>query len=153
MAGDIRHCEVPEVDLTGAPGRTVGARPGADRGGCGRGRRERKAEDRYSAGTWVGPHGRVRALARGDVRIEPLDHWTDRGGARYPSRWRLLAPALGLDLGVHPVLADQELVTSPRYWEGAVDVTGTRSGRPIAGRGYVELVGYAGTSPGAAGFR
>jgi hypothetical protein len=42
------------------------------------------------------------------------------------------------------VLADQELLTTPDYWEGAVDVSGTRAGQNIAGRGYVELVGYAG---------
>jgi predicted secreted hydrolase len=111
------------------------------------------AEDAYSAGTWVDAQGKVRPLARSDVQIEVLGHWTDRSGARYPSRWRLLAPALGLDLTVHPVLADQELMTSPRYWEGAVDVAGTRAGRPIAGRGYVELVGYAGTRAGPAGIR
>lgn len=111
------------------------------------------AQDPYSAGTWVDAHGKVRPLTRGDVQIEVLSHWTDRSGARYPSRWRLLAPALGLDITVHPVLADQELMTSPRYWEGAVDVAGTRGGRPIAGRGYVELVGYAGTKAGSAGIR
>jgi predicted secreted hydrolase len=110
-------------------------------------------EDPYSAGTWVDAGGRVRPLARDDVRIEVLDHWTDRSGARYPSRWRLLVPALGLDLTVRPVLADQELVTSPRYWEGAVDVAATRAGRALQGRGYVELVGYAGTSVGPGGIR
>ena len=100
-------------------------------------------EDPYSGGTWVGSDGRSRTLSRDDVRIQVLDHWTDPGGARYPSRWRLVAPALGLDVTVRPVLADQELVTSPRYWEGAVDLSGTRGGRPVSGRGYVELVGYA----------
>jgi predicted secreted hydrolase len=64
-----------------------------------------------------------------------------------------VVPATGLDIIVHPVLADQELVTSPRYWEGAVDVSGTRVGLPVAGRGYVELVGYAGTTAGSAGVR
>ena len=44
---------------------------------------------------------------------------------------------------MHPVLADQELRTTPSYWEGAVDVSGARAGRRVAGRGYVELVGYA----------
>ncbi len=111
------------------------------------------AADRYSAGTWVDARGRARPLARGDVRVEVLGHWTDHDSVRYPSRWRLLAPALGLDLEVHPVLADQELTTRPRYWEGAVDVDGTRAGRPAAGRGYVELVGYAGTTPGPVGIR
>jgi predicted secreted hydrolase len=111
------------------------------------------AEDPYSAGTWVDSAGRTRPLSRRDVHIEVLQYWTDADGARYPSRWRLALPAVGLDLTIHPVLADQELVTSPRYWEGAVDVSGTHAGRPIAGRGYVELVGYAGTTAGSAGTR
>ena len=111
------------------------------------------AEDPDSAGTWVDSGGHARPLARGDVHIEVLSHWTDAGGARYPARWRLVVPASGLDITVHPALADQELVTSPRYWEGAVDVSGTRGGRPVAGRGYVELVGYAGTTAGSAGIR
>jgi len=105
-------------------------------------------QDPYSAGTWLEADGRARPLSRGDVHIKVLEHWTDSSGARYPSRWRLVAPALGLDVTVHPVLADQELVTSPRYWEGAVDVSGTHSGRPVNGRGYVELVGYAGKISG-----
>ena len=42
-----------------------------------------------------------------------------------------------------PALADQELFTTVRYWEGAVDVEGTRGAATIAGRGYVELTGYA----------
>jgi predicted secreted hydrolase len=44
---------------------------------------------------------------------------------------------------VRPILANQELAVSFRYWEGAVDVTGTRRGQPIAGRGYLEMTGYA----------
>lgn len=111
------------------------------------------AQDPFSAGTWVDAAGHSRPLSRDEVRIEVLAHWTDSGGTRYPSRWQLVLPALGLDITVSPVLADQELVTSPRYWEGAVDVSGVRSGRPIGGRGYVELVGYAGTTPGPGGIR
>jgi predicted secreted hydrolase len=110
-------------------------------------------EDPYSAGTWVDAIGGTHPLLRGDVRIQVLGYWTDADGARYPSQWRLVMPATGLDITVHPVLADQELVTSPRYWEGAVDVSGTRAGRPVDGRGYVELVGYAGTAGGSAGVR
>jgi predicted secreted hydrolase len=108
------------------------------------------AEDPYSAGTWVDAAGHSRPLSRGDVRIRVLGYWTDADGARYPARWRLVMPALGLDVIVRPVLASQELVTSPRYWEGAVDVSGTRLGKAIAGRGYVELVGYAKAKDGTA---
>ncbi|MGH8300351.1 MAG: lipocalin-like domain-containing protein [Steroidobacteraceae bacterium] len=110
-------------------------------------------EDPYSAGTWVDSAGHARPLSRGDLRIQVLGHWTDAAGARYPSRWRLVLPAAGLDVAVRPVLADQELMTSPRYWEGAVDVSGTRSGHAIGGRGYVELVGYAGATSGPVGIR
>ena len=110
-------------------------------------------EDPYSAGTWVGSDGRARPLSRDDVHIQVLEDWTDPSGARYPSRWRLVAPSLGLDVTVRPVLADQELLTSPAYWEGAVDVSGTRGRRPITGRGYVELVGYAAGTPGPVGIR
>jgi hypothetical protein len=50
---------------------------------------------------------------------------------------------LGLDATVTPRLADQELPVSVLYWEGSVGVEGTREGKPLTGRGYVELTGYA----------
>jgi predicted secreted hydrolase len=98
--------------------------------------------DPHSAGTWVDPAGRARALSSDEVQIEITGHWTDRDGVRYPAGWRLVVPSLALNATVHPVLADQELKTQPRYWEGAVDVGGERAGQRVAGRGYVELVGY-----------
>jgi predicted secreted hydrolase len=110
-------------------------------------------QDPYSAGTWVDAQGHARPLSTAAVRVTALTHWTDATGVRYPSRWRLLVPELALDLTVSPVLADQELMTSPRYWEGAVQVTGTRGNRKVGGEGYVELVGYAGTTVGPAGIR
>jgi predicted secreted hydrolase len=99
--------------------------------------------DPYSAGTWVEPDGRARALTSTDVAIDILDHWNSPRGGRYPSRWRVRDPSLALDITVRPLLADQELQTDPRYWEGAVQIQGTRAGKQTSGRGYVELVGYA----------
>jgi predicted secreted hydrolase len=101
------------------------------------------ARDAYSAGTWVEGSAGPRALSNAQVTVDVTDHWVNAQGDRYPSAWRLRIPALSLDLRVRPVLADQELKASPRYWEGAVDVSGARAGRRVAGRGYVELVGYA----------
>lgn len=100
------------------------------------------APDPVSAGTWVGKDGHVRALSDHDVRIDVLGHWTSPNGTRYPSGWRVRAPSLGLDVTLQPVLKDQELDVLPRYWEGDVDVSGTRDGHALAGQGYVELVGY-----------
>ncbi len=101
------------------------------------------ARDPHSAGTWMAPDGRTRAISSADVRIDVLDHWTSPRGGVYPSRWRVRVSSLGLDVAVTPVLAGQELDTTPRYWEGDVAVSGTREGRAVAGQGYVELVGYA----------
>jgi predicted secreted hydrolase len=75
--------------------------------------------------------------------------WTSpRSGARYPAKWTIGMPSLGLTVSVTPVLPDQELVTERStgvtYWEGACRVEGTRKGRPIGGRAYVEMTGYAG---------
>ena len=99
--------------------------------------------DPHSAGTFIAPDGLSRALASDQVRITVEDHWSSPRGGRYPSRWQLQVPVLGLELKVQPALADQELDVTPRYWEGAVDVRGTRGGEPVSGQGYVELVGYA----------
>jgi predicted secreted hydrolase len=99
--------------------------------------------DQHSAGTWVEASGRSRPLSNEEVKIEVADYWSNAQGTRYPALWRMRVPALALEVSVRPVLADQELLTTPAYWEGAVDVSGTRAGQSIAGRGYVELVGYA----------
>ncbi len=100
------------------------------------------SRDLHSAGTWIEPAGAVRALGAEAVTIEVGGRWLSPGGVRYPSAWRVRVPELALDLTVRPLLADQELTGTPRYWEGAVQVTGVRAGRSIGGRGYVELVGY-----------
>lgn len=102
------------------------------------------SRDPHSAGTWVESSGEARTLASAAVEIDVTDHWASADGVRYPSGWRVRVPTLALDVTVRPVLADQELRTTPRYFEGAVDVSGARGGRPLRGRGYVELVGYAG---------
>jgi predicted secreted hydrolase len=98
--------------------------------------------DTNSAGTWVDSGGQVRALSADQVRIDVSDYWTSPRGGRYPSRWRVRVPVVGLDVDVRPALANQELSTRPRYWEGAVDASGALGGSNTSGRGYVELVGY-----------
>jgi predicted secreted hydrolase len=107
-------------------------------------RRKDGSADPASSGTVVGPGGKSRTLSRSDFILEDLDRWrSPRSGAAYPARWQLRIPSEGLELEARPVLADQELDVSFRYWEGAVEIEGTRGGRPIRGRGYVELTGYA----------
>jgi predicted secreted hydrolase len=109
-------------------------------------RRGDGATDPFSAGTLVLTDGSVRPLSADDVRIETLGYWkSPESGARYPSRWQMLLPSEGLELEVVPRIADQELRTSVRYYEGAVGVRGTSRGEAVEGDGYVELTGYGGT--------
>ena len=100
-------------------------------------------QDEHSAGTWTGADGTSTHIDREDVEIEVTDTWDSPEGGRYPSAWTLEFPDQGLLLEIRPVMADQELFTTVRYREGAVDVQGERHGSPIEGRGYVELTGYA----------
>ena len=100
-------------------------------------------QDAASAGTFRNANGNTTHLAADDVEITVLDTWESPEGGSYPSKWRLSAPQFGLDVTVTPVMANQELFTTVRYWEGAVDVAGEHDGANITGRGYVELAGYA----------
>ena len=96
-----------------------------------------------SEGVWVAPDGTSRRVAWREAEVDVLDRWmSPASGAVYPSGWRIRLPEEELDLAVRPLLADQELDVAFRYWEGAVAVEGTRSGRPVEGHGYVELTGY-----------
>ena len=110
------------------------------------------SQDEHSAGTWIDVDGSSVHLGRDDVQLSVTDYWDSPAGGRYPAAWNLSIPGIELQLNVTPVMADQELFTTVRYWEGAVDVRGIRSGRRVAGRGYVELTGYGNDSPGTAAF-
>ncbi len=101
-----------------------------------------------SSGTLVRPDGTWRTLALADFRLTPLATWTSRAsGGTYPVRWRVEVPSEGIDLTVEPALEDQELrtegSTGVTYWEGSVAARGVKGGRPVEGRGYLEMTGYA----------
>jgi predicted secreted hydrolase len=106
-------------------------------------RRHDGGTDALSRGSFVHRDGRVTRLEPGDVVLEPAGQWSSPRGGTYPSGWRLRIPSLDLDLSVEPVLSDQEVDLSFRYWEGAVDVAGRRGDGRVEGHGYVELTGYA----------
>jgi predicted secreted hydrolase len=106
------------------------------------------ARDPRSSGTLVLPGG-VSRLSVDDYRLTPGRRWTSpASGADYPVTWRIEVPPHGLDLEVTAAIDAQELETGQStgvtYWEGAIDVRGTRAGVPVTGSGYLEMTGYAG---------
>ncbi len=106
-------------------------------------RRVDGSRDPLSAGTWISHNGNSDHLDAGDFEIAITGFWYSPLGGRYPSGWRINVPSLDLQLDVRPVIEDQELSATVRYWEGAVDISGQRGGDKLVGRGYVELTGYA----------
>jgi predicted secreted hydrolase len=103
----------------------------------------------FSAGTFVPASGPPRAIAWSDVALSPRTTWTSpRSKAAYPAAWSVAVRSLDLDVTVTPLVADQELATEKStgvtYWEGACRVEGKKGGRPVGGRAYVEMTGYAG---------
>lgn len=76
--------------------------------------------------------------------ITHTDTWTSpHTGATYPSGWEIevSADVLGYDeplqLTLTPLMRDQEVLGTPSYWEGAVEISGDTNGY-----GYAELTGY-----------
>lgn len=111
-------------------------------------RRRDGTVDPSTSGTLVPATGEPVHLTAKDLRLEVLDTWTSpHSGVEYPARWRLVVPSRNLSVEVTPALADQELPVTVRYWEGAVRLSGIHEGRPVEGRGYVELTGYGDTPP------
>jgi predicted secreted hydrolase len=101
--------------------------------------------DTQSDGSYIDELSCLYPLEAADFQVVSTDTWASpRSGATYPMGWEVSVPEHGLELSLAPVMEDQELcmILDICYWEGAIDVSGTRDGEPISGRGYVELTGY-----------
>ena len=103
----------------------------------------------YSHGTLVDAQGTATRLASDDILLAPGRIWqSDETGAKYPVEWSIQIPRVGLSLDVRPLHDAQEIVSRsaklPTYWEGPVTYSGSRSGAPVEGVGYLEMTGYDG---------
>ncbi|MEI9972970.1 MAG: lipocalin family protein [Ignavibacteriota bacterium] len=75
--------------------------------------------------------------------MQPLEYWVSpKTGAKYPVKWRISVPSVGVSLECSAAVRAQELVseeTGVTYWEGTVTYSGSSPGV-----GYLEMTGYAG---------
>jgi predicted secreted hydrolase len=86
--------------------------------------------------------GHLTRFGPGEVGFTPLRRWTSpRNGAQYPVQMEIRVGPNRIETA--PVADDQEISARRplpvSYWEGLVAIRGT-----LAGRGYLELTGYAG---------
>ena len=103
-------------------------------------------------GTYVPADSGPLHLSGNDISLESTGTWSSSvTGAVYPMNWRLRIDSLGLDMTLVPSMEEAEFALSAFvpmvYWEGSVMAEGTKDGAPVAGRGFVELVGYAPAAP------
>jgi predicted secreted hydrolase len=94
----------------------------------------------WAGGTYRAKDGAAVALEPSQVRFEPLRQWkSPRTGTTYPVAMEVRAGER--TFRIEPLMDDQELdarsSTGTLYWEGAVKVSGSATGR-----GYLELTGY-----------
>lgn len=103
--------------------------------------------DPYSSGTYVDQQGHPSHLSLKDFTMTPAGgNWTsEQAHGTYPERWLVSIPKLQIKFEVKTPLRDQELVPTygPSYWEGTIDVTGTRGPAALGGTGYLEMTGYS----------
>ena len=103
-------------------------------------------------GTYIPANSDPVHLPGNDISLDSTGTWTSSvTGAVYPMNWKLRVDSLELDLTLTPSMEEAEFALSAFipmiYWEGSVVATGTRNGAPVAGRGFVEMVGYAPAAP------
>lgn len=100
-----------------------------------------------SHGTFISSDGSARHLNDGAISLTPTGSWTSPAtGTVYPMGWDLRIDSLELELELTPAQKQAELPHSrygpPSYWEGAISLKGKMAGTSVAGKGFVELVGY-----------
>lgn len=92
----------------------------------------------YRAGTWIAADGSSTPLSGAQIKLEPLARTELQGGPQVPTRWRVQVPERQLDIEVDALVPQAWMGTRFPYWEGPVQVQGSRTGR-----GYLEMTGYA----------
>ncbi len=105
------------------------------------------ARDQYFIATLVNADGSREALKLEDFSLEPMTRWiSTASGASYPVQWRVTLPGKQIELEAKAVLDNQEFQAAQSigvtYWKGLIEVSGKRNGRPIGGKGFLEMTGY-----------
>jgi predicted secreted hydrolase len=96
----------------------------------------------YSSGTYLDKNGGILRLKAGEITLTPIEYWrSNKTNIRYPIKWNIKIPSLGIDIYTNPTVKNQELVLERliklNYWEGRCTVNGSHNGQA-----YAELVGY-----------
>lgn len=115
-------------------------------------RKEDGSADPHTAGTLVSADGTTHPLNADDFKLTPGDaRWTSPAThGSYPMTWQIEIPREQMRLNVNATFPEQEMTASSspglHYWEGVVSAQGDQSGKPLSGKGYLEMTGYGGAA-------
>lgn len=90
----------------------------------------------YITGTYINADGTASTLQTPDVNLSVIEK-TRLGSKLLPLHWQLSIPSKNLDIAIVAAKQDQWNPALIAYYEGAVAVSGTHSGK-----GFLELTGY-----------
>lgn len=100
--------------------------------------------ENFLYGNLIAPDGGSTRLDPEQIQLEVLQQ-SVIAGRSLPLSWRIALPQIGRELNIRALHADQWMDVDFPYWEGAIIVDG--DGPQSSGLGYMELTGYAISSP------
>ena len=96
--------------------------------------------DSYSYAVEIDRHGNSKKIPIRNIEIITTRWWKSDTGKSYPIAGVIKRKDTGETIVFEPLIDNQELDFTVRYWEGAIELANA-SGKPI-GHGYMELTGY-----------
>lgn len=103
-------------------------------------RKEDGTIDPYSHAVEIDKEGLKTDIAAENFKLNIDRWWQSESGSRYPVSGTITRADTGETIVYRPLIDDQELDLTVRYWEGAIELSDA-TGQSI-GRGYMELTGY-----------
>lgn len=109
-----------------------------------------RGNPQFVSGSLISPDGKLTELDQKTISFHPGRTWTsEKSKGVYPVEWEIKSGENKFKIS--PWIDNQELVmkeTGVTYWEGAISVKGELNGKPVTGKGYLEMTGYAGKMNG-----
>ena len=96
--------------------------------------------DPFSYAVEIDQNGNKTVLPNAAIDIEVDQWWQSESGARYPVSGEIRRSDTNEVIRYQPLINDQELDLTVRYWEGAIVLRDAQD--QAIGRGYLELTGY-----------
>ena len=96
--------------------------------------------DAYSHAVEIDPEGKATEIPIENIDLDITRWWRSDTGSNYPVAGVIHRKDTNKSIVFEPLVDDQLLDLTVRYWEGAISLTD--SNQNAIGRGYMELTGY-----------